>query len=470
MRRRMRWRATVGPVLRRRRKATQARRLLFCRHNNNDCGRACHETPQSSRRAPRRLGVLTATLLLLGAVLVAMSLAERQVTRLPLSPGAVYLAVGWLAGALASPLTVADAVEHAPTLLVVTEVAVLISLFTVALRLRVPPTWRAWRVAALLASAGMLATIVFAAAAAAWLLGLGVGAALLLATILAPTDPVLASEVQVQTESDRDAVRLSLTAEGGLNDGTALPITMFALGLLGLHTLGPYGATWLAFDLIWAIGGGTLIGWFYGRGLGLAVQALLKRGHAIEWDELLYLGAIALGLGLARLTATSAFLLVFAAGLALFHGSAKAAEGGREGVMSERLVAFGQRCERLIEVSMVMLLGVALAWTPLTAPVAAFAVLFIFVVRPASVLLTVRKSMLPAPQRRLVAWLGVRGIGSLFYLAFALARDVPATLAAALVSACLWTIALSIVVHGISATPLMAWHRARRTRRGARKT
>jgi sodium/hydrogen antiporter len=413
--------------------------------------------------------MLTATLLLLGAVLVAMSLAERHVTRLPLSPATVYLAVGWAAGALAPSLSVDDALRHAPTLVVVTEFAVLISLFTVGLRLRVPPTWQAWRVAALLASVGMLATIVLAAAAAVWLLGLGVAAALLLATILAPTDPVLASEVQIRSEGDRDAVRLSLTAEGGLNDGTALPITMFALGLLGLHALGSYGGRWLALDLLWPIGGGLVIGWFFGRGLGRAVQALLKRGHAIEWDELLYLGTIALGLALARLTATSAFLLVFAAGLSLFHGGATAAAGARTGVMSERLVAFGQRCERLIEVSMVMLVGAALAWAPLTAPVAAFALLFIFVVRPASVLLVVRQSVLPAPQRRLVAWLGVRGIGSLFYLAFALAQNVPAALAATLVSACLWTIALSIVVHGISATPLMAWHQARRTRRGARK-
>ena len=414
--------------------------------------------------------MLTATLLLLGALLVAMSLAERHVTRLPLSPATVYLAVGWGAAALAQPLSVDDALRHAPTLVVVTEVAVLISLFTVGLRLRVPPTWQAWRVAALLASVGMLATIVLAAAAAAWLLGLGLAAALLLATILAPTDPVLASEVQIRSESDRDAVRLSLTAEGGLNDGTALPITMLALGLLGLHELGAYGGQWLLLDLLWPIGGGLLIGWVFGRALGRGVHALLLRGHAIEWDELLYLGTIALALALARLTATSAFLVVFAAGLSLFHGGTAAAAGGRSGRMSERLVAFGHRCERLIEVAMVMLLGAALASTPLTAPVAAFALLFIFVLRPASVLLVVRQRWLPTPQRRLVAWFGVRGIGSLFYLAFALAQGVQPALAAALVSACLWTIALSIVVHGISATPLMAWHQARRTRRGAGKT
>ncbi len=408
--------------------------------------------------------MLTATLLLLGAVLVLMSLAERGVTRLPMSPATVYLLVGWAAGALSPPVTLDDVLRHAPALVVVTELAVLISLFTVGLRLRVPPTWKAWRVAALLASVGMLATIAFAAAAAVWLLGLGIAAALLLATILAPTDPVLASEVQIQAEGDRDAVRLSLTAEGGLNDGTALPITMLALGLLGLHTLGAYGGRWLVFDLLWPIGGGLVIGWIFGRLLGRSVHVLLERGHVLAWDELLYLGTIALCFAIARLTQTSAFLVVFAAGLALFHGGAPAAAGGRTGVMSERLVDFGHRCERLIEVSMVMLLGAALASAPLDAAVAGFALLFVFVLRPLSVLLVVRKSQLPVTQRRLVAWFGVRGIGSLFYLAFALAHGVPASLAATLVSACLWTIALSIVVHGVSATPLMAWYRARRAR------
>jgi NhaP-type Na+/H+ or K+/H+ antiporter len=415
--------------------------------------------------------VLTATLLLLGTVLLAMSLAERDVKRLPLSPATVYLVVGWMVGVLTQPVSATDAVRHAPALAVATELAVLISLFTVGLRLKVPPTLRAWRVAALLASIGMLVTIALAAAAAMWLFGLGLAAALLLATILAPTDPVLASEVQIQTEGDRDAVRLSLTAEGGLNDGTALPVTMLALGMLGLHSLGDNGGRWLFADLLWPIGGGLLLGWAIGRGLGRAVRSLLRRGHTLAWDELLYLGAIALVYGLARLGETSAFLAVFAAGLALFHEglpptSATTTANARSGDLTERLVAFGHRCERLVEVSMVLVVGAALASTPFDATVALFAVLMVFVVRPLSVLLVVRRSMLPKAQRRLVAWFGVRGVGSLFYLAFVLSHPLGQGLATTLLSAVLWTITLSIVVHGISATPAMARYQARRDARG----
>jgi len=408
--------------------------------------------------------VLTAALLLLGTVLVAMGLAEQQIKRLPLSPATVYLMVGWAVGTLVRPLSSADALQHAPALAIVTELAVLVSLFTVGLRLRVPPTWHAWRVAAILASAGMLATIALATAAGAWLLGLGGAAALLLATILAPTDPVLASEVQIRTEGDRDAVRLSLTAEGGLNDGTALPVTMLALGLLGLHPLGENGMRWLWADLLWPIAGGLLLGWGVGRGLGRAVQALLGRGHVLAWDELLYLGTIALACALARLTGTSAFLVVFAAGLALFHDDRAPAEGS--GRLTERLVSFGHRCERLIEVLMVLAVGAALATTGLDLRVALFALLLVFVLRPLSVFLVIRRTAMPVTQRRLVAWFGVRGVGSLFYLAFVLTHAIEPDVATTLVSACLWTIALSIVVHGISATPLMAWHQRRHGRRG----
>ena len=165
--------------------------------------------------------MLTPTLLLLGVVLVGMCLFERHVTRLPMSAASVYLVVGWIAGTMAQgDVNVAPTdPRRADLLVIVSETAVLVSLFAVGLRLRVPLTIRGWRVAATLASTGMLATIALATLAGLWLEpALGVAGALLLAGILAPTDPVLASEVQIRSRNDRDAVRVSLTAEGGLND------------------------------------------------------------------------------------------------------------------------------------------------------------------------------------------------------------------------------------------------------------
>ncbi len=413
--------------------------------------------------------MLTPALLLLGVVLVGMCLFERHVTRLPMSAASVYLVVGWVAG-----LMVQGEVQVAPTdprradlLVIVTETAVLVSLFAVGLRLRVPVTLRGWRVALTLASTGMLATIALAALAGLWLLpALGVAGALLLAGILAPTDPVLASEVQIRSRNDRDAVRVSLTAEGGLNDATALPVVMLALGLLGVVPLGDHGLHWLWHDLLWPIAGGALLGWSFGRGLGLAVHELLRRGHGLDWDELLYMGIVTLAYGLSRLTDTSSFLVVFAAGLGLFRLSPLTSERlHREGVdgdeLARRLLAFGHRCERLVEVAMVLMIGYAMAWVHWRWQTLAYAALLLAAIRPASVLLTVRLRALPKTQRRLVAWFGIRGVGSLFYLALVVDSGIEPDLAAALVDATLPAIALSILMHGVSATPLMAWYRRR---------
>ena len=417
--------------------------------------------------------MLTATLLLLGTVLLAMCLLELHVTRWPLSPATVYLAVGWVAGWMARDRvrTPPTAPAHADMLVIITEIAVLISLFAVGLQLRVPWTLKGWRVATILAGATMLVTIALATLAGVWLMpGLGWAGALLLAGILAPTDPVLASEVQIRSHDDRDAVRVALTAEGGLNDGTALPVVMLALGLLGIGELGDHGVHWLWHDLAWPIAGGALLGWGFGRALGKVVHALLRHGHGLGWDELLYLGIITVAYGLSRLTETSSFLFVFAAALGLFRRSPQAtnslAEAGVEpDELSERLLAFGHRCGRLVEVVMVLLLGFAMPWVHWRGEPLVYAALLLALIRPLSVFLTVPG--LPKTQRRLVAWFGIRGIGSLFYLALVIDSGLAPALCVDLVNATLPAIALSILLHGVSATPLMALYQKRRG--GARR-
>jgi len=364
---------------------------------------------------------------------------------------------------------------------VLTEGALLISLFSVGLRLRVPPSVKGWRIAVTLASGAMIATIALATVVAAFLLPeLGWAGALLLAGILAPTDPVLASEVQIRTPSDRDALRVSLTAEGALNDATASPMVMLGLGLCGLVPLGAWGLHWAWHDLLWPIFGGAALGWLFGRLLGAAVHWLLRRGHGLGWDELLYLGIIMLAYGLSRLTETSAFLFVFTAALgpllrlhtiASRDGDADDATRADREALAERLHGFGERCGRLVEVAMVLMLGLALAWIEWRWQAIVFAALLACVLRPLAVYACVPAGTLPAPQRRLVAWFGIRGVGSLFYLAWVIDAAAPPALVRELVNATLPAIALSIVLHGVSATPLMAWYRGWRItqRRAARR-
>ena len=157
--------------------------------------------------------------LVIGAILMTMALLGTLLQRLPLSPGILYLAIGYALGPGGWALMAPDPLLHSADLERMAEIALLISLFAVGLKLGVPLRDKRWYLPLRLAFPSMVLTVVFVAVIGVYLLGLPAGAAILLAAILAPTDPVLASDVQVEDSSDRDRLRFSLTGEGGLNDG-----------------------------------------------------------------------------------------------------------------------------------------------------------------------------------------------------------------------------------------------------------
>jgi hypothetical protein len=153
-----------------------------------------------------------------------------------------------------------------------------------------------------LATLTMVASVALIALVGVVLLGLPLGAAVVLGAVLAPTDPVLASEVQVANPRDQDRVRFSLTGEAALNDGTAFPFVMLGLGLLGLHELGPGGLRWLAVDVVWAATVGLALGAALGTGIGRLVIWLRARSREpIGLEDFLALGLIALAYGSALL-------------------------------------------------------------------------------------------------------------------------------------------------------------------------
>ena len=194
--------------------------------------------------------------LIIGAILISMALMGTLLERLPLSPGILYLALGYALGPAGFALMAPDPLLYSADLEKMAEVALLISLFAVGLKLGVPLRDKRWYLPIRLAFPSMALTVLFVEVIGMFLLGLPVGAALLLAAILAPTDPVLASDVQVEDSSDRDRLRFGLTAEGGLNDGAAFPVVMLALGMLGLYDFGGGGWRFLAVDVLWSIAGG----------------------------------------------------------------------------------------------------------------------------------------------------------------------------------------------------------------------
>jgi NhaP-type Na+/H+ or K+/H+ antiporter len=427
-------------------------------------------------------------ILIVGALLIAVALFPTVLKRLPLSASMLYLAAGAALGPAGWGLMNPDPFSHSVLLERAAEIAVLISLFAAGMKLSLPFSDKRWQLPLRLALLSMVLTVILVAVAGVFLLGLPLGAAVLLGAIIAPTDPVLASDVQVENAMDRDQLRFSLTGEGGLNDGTAFPFVMLGLGLLGLHELGSLGWRWIAVDVIWAGGAGLLIGALLGAAVGkLVVYLRIRHKEAVGLDEFLVLGLIGLSYGAAILAHAYGFLAVFAAGLALqrvrgqddrrprqeMHTAGTKEEQHQLAThpehagayMMQAVRGFNEQLERIAEVGIVLVVGAMLAFTRFPFESAWFVALLFLLVRPASVWLGLLRSPIANDQRLLVSWFGIRGIGSIYYLMFAVNHGLPRELAAHLMSITLAAVTASIVLHGISVTPLMNAYARRRKRR-----
>jgi sodium/hydrogen antiporter len=404
--------------------------------------------------------------LIVGLLLITIGLTDTWRRQLPVATAAIYLLAGHLLGPEVAGFIDLDLVRDAAFLERLTEAAVMISLFAVGLRLRAPLVDPIWRAPLVMATFTMLLTVgLLCAAGVAF--GLALGPALLLAAALAPTDPVLASDVQVDHERDRDRLRFSLTAEAGLNDGTAAPLAMLALGLLGVHELGEGGWRWWALDLLWPGIGGLAVGWALGFAFGRYVVWLRReREQALGMESFLTLGLIALTYGVSLLLHVYGFLAVFAAGIAMRQIERQEAPAADAAAyMAKAVLDFTLDLEKLAELVVMIVVGTLLTREAFTPATVGIALVVFLVARPLAVAATTWPLRFSTGQRRLAAWFGIRGVGSMYYLAFAVAHGAVGPQLAWVSDAVLVTITLSVLLHGTTATPVMRLYR--RSRRAA---
>lgn len=437
---------------------------------------------------------------LAGALLLVMGFAPALLSRLRISTSVVYLALGVALGPLGTGWLDLEVVSATPWLERVTEVAVIVSLFVGGLRLRLPFRAPEWRAAYLLAGPVMLATIVGVAAFAHLVLGLGLPASLLLGAVLAPTDPVLAAAVSVQHAADHDRLRYGISGEAGLNDGMAFPFVVFALLWAEHEGGGRWMLEWAVDRVLWAVPVGLLIGYLFGRGIGrLAVTHRTRPEGAAAPADFLALALIALSYVAAHAVDAWGFLAVFAAGLGLRHAEVATAEAhpapspeeaeedraealseGRappseqlvvapaaagetrnpavaSGLVVSEAMSFGDTAERLLEVLLVVVVGAALVihWDWRAIPLAF--VLFV-VLRPLTTQVILAGSPVAARHRWVMGWFGIRGIGSLYYLAYALSHGAVGGGAAAVVDLTVSVVALSVIAHGLTVRPILDWY------------
>lgn len=422
----------------------------------------------------------------IGALLLAMSIGGGLIARLPLSPAVIYFGLGLLLGPWGMGWLLVDPSRHGPVIERICEVAVLVSLFATGSNLGGTLRGRHWKVPLRLASVGMLLTIVAMSLIGYVVLHLSLGVSVLLAAILAPTDPVLASEVQVADPADRDRLRFGLTGEAGLNDGAAFPFVMLGLGLLSLHDLGPGGWRWWVLDVAWAIAGGLVVGASFGVLLGQwLVRSYRDDAGEAGNDAFLGLGLMAVAYGVAVALHAYGFLAVFAAAVALqwivsgagrTHRRALPTPAGSNGLAlasaaanasaTEDIVApiqrFNQHLESLFEFGVMILIGAFFAGARVPAAALAVIPILFFVVRPVSVLLALHGTRLDRHQRVLASWFGIRGVGSMYYVFYAITHGIPAPIAEHLLGIVTAVVVASVLLHGVSVTPLMTLYELRR--------
>jgi NhaP-type Na+/H+ or K+/H+ antiporter len=439
-------------------------------------------------------------LLFAATLLLLTSFLSGWIHRGPVTTFAIYLLGGVVVGPGMLALThLPLTADHIRWLRVVSEAAMVVSLFITGLKLRLRFRDGGWRMALRLALVAMVLTV----AGVVLLTRLGLGWplpwALALAAIVSPTDPVLASLVSVDDARDDDALRVAISGEAGMNDATALPLLVLALALaIPGATFADVWSHWLTVDVLWSLAAGVTIGFLGGWGLGHLGTHLRHTTRDVAPSDFLALGIMVGVYALAEAVHASGFLAAFAAGVGLRRvelgvsqhtardrqsdsvdlapaetqvnpneraGASVEHPGQTVGWVVSDALSFGETVERLIAAALVLAVGVAampaFSWTGL-----AVALALMLVVRPIAVWLATMGSPVPWQRRALIGWFGIRGLGSLNYLAFAIGHGLGGDRLGVLEGIVITVVTVSILAHGVSVTPLMRWRSRALSARG----
>lgn len=417
-----------------------------------------------------KLDIYFVVVTIIGLAALSMTWLPALLKRLPISYAMVFVLFGALMYLLPLPweLPAADPIRYEYATVHLAETAVIVSLMGTGIRLDRPFTWATWKVPLLLASVTMVICIAALAGLGWWVLGLTPASALLLGAVMAPTDPVLAGDVQVAgpEEGHEDHVRFSLTAEAGINDGAAFPFTWLAVVVAAMAASGEpatdlaWLAEWFWEHLLFKIVVGVGLGALLGRLVAHVVFELPKKlDFPSPNDGFLAIALTLLVYGVTEMAGGYGFMAVFFAGFVF-------ARQERKHRLHKELHDFTNQIERILLVLVLIPFGGSLVsglldhltWAGVLVGLA-----FVFVIRPLASMLVMIGRKIRARERVAISFFGIRGVGSFFYLSFALHQPGPFQ-AEELWSLVGFIVLLSIVLHGITAYPAMHYLDRHRTR------
>ena len=416
--------------------------------------------------------LVVVSLAILGAVVLPRFFADK-----PMSFPLLYVVAGFATFSLPLGVPAPDPVEHVEYAERLTELVVIIALMGAGLKLDRPFDPRAWSSTWRLLGITMPLTIAAVALLGWQVLGLNPATAVLLGAVVAPTDPVLASTVEAtpptaETDEEVDptkqegAIRFALTSEAGLNDGLAFPFTYLAIAMAGVSLAStdlssPSSMAWLGewflvhvlYEIAVGVIGGVVVGYLiarfvFGRPSSTDLARVMEGAEALAATLLAY--------GATELVGGYGFIAVFVAALVLRHYE-------WEHAYYEKLHDFAVLVERLLMAAVLVLFGGTIAGgllSALTLTDAVVGLAVILLVRPIAGYI----GMLGAPEiwqeRAVIAAYGVRGIGSFYYLAYALNAASFQEFELVVAADQLWAflgfvVVASLTLHGVSAAPVM---------------
>jgi sodium/hydrogen antiporter len=404
-----------------------------------------------------------------GVVALLAGLLPRLLADRPLSLPMVFLGLGMVVFALPTGLPVPDPLRHPDIAEWLTEIGVIVALMGAGLKLDRRIGWRAWSATWRLLAVAMPVTIAGTALLGWWWAGLVPASAMLLGSALAPTDPVLASDVQVGEPSGHadaeDEVRFALTSEAGLNDALAFPFVYAAIAMATMSSdPAEWIWQWLGVHVLYKLTVGVVAGIAIGRTLGWLFfrprsPSLHLASHA---EGFVALAATFLAYGAAELAGGYGFLSVFICALSI-------RDSERSHEYHQVLHDFVEQIERLLTVLLLVLFGGAVVsglLTALTWQTVAVGLAVVLLVRPAAAWLSLRNGPGTPAERAAIAVFGIRGIGSFYYLSYAMAiAAFPGS--AEIWAAVAFVVIISVIGHGAAATPIMGRLDYRRSERRA---
>ena len=394
------------------------------------------------------------TLAVLGAAALGMAYMAPFTKKTGISYSVIYVILGFILYSTIAALPEADPRVEESITLRLTELVVIVSLMGAGLKIDEPFSFRRWAVPLRLVSITMVLTILVITLLGHYWLGFSLPTAVLLAACLAPTDPVLASDVQVgpPLEKSTSHVRFSLTAEGGLNDGMAFPFTWLAV-ILAMHgaSAGEELMTWFLRDLLYKICAGVICGIISGRALSYLLFRLPKKSKfAHPEDGFIALSATLFVYGVTELLYGYGFIAVFVCAVTLRNSE-------MEHEFHLKLHSFTDQVERLLVAVVLVLLGGSIAYGVLSSlnfEYILFGLVTIFIIRPLCSLPSLVRTGFSRKENAVVSFFGIKGVGSLFYLSFGVEQ------ASFKDTYDIWSIITFIVVgsifiHGFTATRIM---------------